>query len=198
MTQDIPIFKPRYPMRMRLLILGLPAFFFVMLCSAAIALIQLHFVFWLLVLITGIVASLIPFFIIREIRFLDEMVVRRHFLPDKFFSYKELEQINEDSIQAKGQRIPMGPIVNLEELKNMAQRWKAGKILSEAQRPRPKKESLYLQRGYGTFASFWGLLFGVIFVLIKPAWLQVDPRWLLGGTFLVVYILYVYVVPKYL
>jgi hypothetical protein len=80
----------------------------------------------------------------------------------------------------------------------MSQRWKAAKILKESQRAAPKTESLFLQRGYGTYASFWGLMFGIIVMLMDLPWLQLDPRWVLGGTFLLVYLVYIYIVPKYL
>lgn len=198
MDSEIPIFRPRYPLRVRLVILGLPALFFIMICGAATTMIHLPFLFWLLALIIGIFASFIPFFIIREIRFLDKMVVRRHFLPDQFFSHKEVEQIEADSIRANGQRIRMGGIANLEELKDMSKRWTAVKLLKEKQHNRLSKESPYLQRGYGMYASFWGLMFGVIFMLMAPPWLPVNPRWLLAGMFLVVYMVYIYVVPRYL
>ena len=198
MEPELPIFKPRYPLRIRLVIMGLPAFFFIMLCGAATAMIRLPFLFWLLALVIGIFASFIPFFIIREIRFLDKMVVRRHFLPDQFFSHKEVEQIEADAIHANGQRIRMGGIANIEELKEMSRHWIAVKLLKEKQRVRPAQESLYLQRGYGMYASVWGLMFGVIIMLMAPPWLPVNPRWLLAGTFLVVYMVYIYIVPKYL
>lgn len=197
METEIPIFKPRYPLRTRMVILGLPLLFFALMCSAAIAIARLPFLFWLLAFIIGFGTSLAPFFIIREIRFVDEMVVRRHFLPDQFFSHKELEQVEADSILAGGQRIRMGEIVNFDELKDMSQRWKAARILKEAQHPQPKKESLYFQRGYGMYASFWGLMFAIIVMLMQPAWLHVDPRWVLGGAFLVFYYLYFYVIPRY-
>ena len=198
MEPEIPIFRPRYPLRVRLTIVGLPVLFFTMLCVAATALIRFSFLFWLLALIIGFFSSFIPFFIIREIRFPDEMVVRRHFLPDRFFSYKEVEQIEADSIRANGQIIRIGQIANIQELKDMSQRWKANRLLKETQHARPKKASLYLQRGYGMYASFWGLMFGVIFMLMAPPWLPVEPRWVLGGAFLVVYMIYIYIVPKYL
>lgn len=198
MEPDFPIFKPRYPLRTRLVMLLPTVLFFGMMCNVAISSIQFPTVIWLLALATGLFTSLIPFFVIREIRFPDEMVVRRHFLPDRFFNYKEFEQIDSDSIQAGGQHIRMGQVTNLDELKEMSQRWKAAKILKESQRVTPKVESPYLQRGYGTYASFWGLMFGIIVMLMDLPWLQFDPRWVLGGTFLLVYLVYIYIVPKYL
>jgi hypothetical protein len=172
--------------------------FFGMMCIVALSIAKFSTIFWFLALVIGLFTSLIPFFIIREIRFPDEMVIRRHFLPDRFLTYKEFEQINPDSIQAGGQRIRIGQITNLDELKEMSQRWKAAKILKESQRITPKTETLYLQRGYGTYASFWGLMFGIIVMLMLPSELGFDPRWLLGGTFLIVYLVYIYIVPKYL
>jgi hypothetical protein len=198
MKPEIPIFKPRYPFRIRLLILLPTVLFFGILCNVAWSFIKFPVFFWLLALALGLITSLTPFFIIREIRFPDEMIVRRHFLPDRFFNYKEFEQINAKSLHAGGQRIRLGEITNLEELREMVNRWKAARTLKEAKHPTKKSESLYLQRGYGAYASFWGLMFGVIVVLMDPSWLAVDPRWVLGGTFLVVYFVYIYVIPKYL
>ena len=124
------------------------------------------------------------------------MIVRRHFLPDYFFSHKEFEQITDDSIHAGGQHIRIGQIANLDELKAMSQHWKTGRILTEAQHHIPTKESIYPQRGYGTYAAFWGFMFGIIIMFLQPAWLQVDSRWMLAGTFLLVYFVYIYIIPK--
>jgi hypothetical protein len=198
MEPEFPIFKPRYPLFTRLVMLLPTVLFFGMMCNVALTIAHFPTIFWLLALIVGLFTSLIPFFVIREIRFPDEMVVRRHFLPDRFFTYKEFEQINADSIQAGGQRIRLGQVTNLDELKEMSQRWIAAKILKESQRAAHKPESPYLQRGYGTYASFWGLMFGIIVMLMLPPELGLDPRWLLGGTFLIVYLVYIYIVPKFL
>jgi hypothetical protein len=198
MEPEFPVFKPSYPLHTRLAMLIPGVLFFGLLCTVAGSIVKYHALFWLIALALGLVTSLTPFFFIREIRFPDEMVVRRHFLPDRFFGYKELEQVNSSFVQAGGQRIRMGGIANLGELNDMIQRWTAAKILKEAQRPLQKPKPPYIQRGYGTYASFWGLIFGVIVVLMDLPWLRVDPRWVLGGTFLLVYLLYIYVIPKYL
>lgn len=197
MEHDFPIFKPRYSVRTRLIILLPTVIFFGMMCNAAVSYSKFPVVFWALALVIGLFTSLIPFFIIREVRFPNEMVVRRHFLPDRFFTYKEFEQIDGEFIQAGGQRIRMGQLDNIDELKEMSQRWKAAKILKEAQRAKPENESPYLQRGYGAYASFWGLMFGILIMLMAPPQLGLDPRWALGGTFLLVYLVYIYIVPRY-
>jgi hypothetical protein len=198
MKPDFPIFKPSYPLRTRLIVLLPTVLFFGMLFNIAFSTVRIPLVFWLFVLVVGLYTSLIPFFIIREVRFPNEMVVRRHFLPDQFFSYKEFEQINPDSIQAGGQRIRIGPVDNLDELKEMAQRWKSARILKESQQPQPGIKSFYPQRGYGMYGSFWGLMFGVIVMLMDLPWLPFDPRWVLAGTFLVVYMVYMHIVPRLL
>jgi hypothetical protein len=41
-------------------------------------------------------------------------------------------------------------------------------------------------------------MFGIIVMLMLPPQLGLDPRWVLGGTFLLVYLVYIYIVPKYL
>jgi len=198
MEPEFPIFKPRYPLRTRLVIILPTVLFFGLMCSAAFSIANFPMIFWFLALVFGVFTSLLPFFFIREIRFTNEMVVRRHFLPDYFFSYHEFEQINPDSIQARGQSIRIGQVTNLEELKEISKRWKAAKILKETQHNSPKDKSFLLQRGYGTYASFWGLMFGSIVMLMDLPWLQFDPRWVLAGTFLLVYFAYIYIVPKYL
>lgn len=198
MDPEFPVFKPRYPLRTRLLILIPPVLFFMLMCTVAFTVARFPFLFWLGAFVVGLFTSFIPFFIIREVRFPNEMVVRRHFLPDRFYNYKEFEQINPDSIQAGGQRIRTGQPLNLEELREMSKRWKAAKLLKESRQATPEIESPYLQRGYGMYASFWGLMFGVIVMLMLPSQIQMDPRWVLGGTFLLVYFLYIYVVPRYL
>lgn len=198
MEPEFPIFKPRYPLKARLTILLPSALFFATMCRVAISAASFPVFLWLLVLAVGLFISLIPFFTIREVRFLEEMVVRRHFLPDRFFTHQELENIGHDSIRAGGQRIRMGQIANLNELKEMSQRWKAARILKESQPARPKTEAFYFQRGYGSYASFWGLIFSFIMMMMLPSRMQLDVRWVLGGTFLVVYYVYIYIVPKYL
>jgi len=198
METDTKIFKPRYSLRARLMILGLPTLFFLLMCGVSVSFVRFPAAFWLISLALGLCTSLVPFFIIREIRFQNEMIVRRHFLPDYFFTYKELNQIDRDAIKAGGRRIRLGEIVNLDELKDMSQRWKSARILKEAQNHTPGKESLYIQRGYGAYASFWGFMFGIILTFIQPSWLKLDSHWMLGGTFLLVYLIYIYVIPRYL
>lgn len=197
MRAEFPIFKPRYPLRTRLVMLLPTMLFFSLLCSAIVNLVRFPMIFWLLMFASAMVTSLLPFFYIREIRFPGEMIVRRHFLPDHFFSHEEFEKINPDSIQAGGQSIRMGQVTNLDELMEISQRWKAAEMLKGAQHRVAKPKSLYIQRGYGTYASFWGLMFGIIVTLMDLPWLQFDPRWVLGITFLLVYFIYIYIVPKY-
>lgn len=198
MEPEFPIFKPRYPLYARLVMLAPTVIFFGMMCNVALSFFRFPILFWLVALALGLLTSLIPFFFIREIRFPNEMVVRRHFLPDRFINYKEFEQVDSGTIQASGERIRIGEITNLDELKQMIQYWIAAKTLKEVRYSNPKRESLYFQRGYGTYASFWGLMFGIIVMLMDLPWLTVDPRWVLGGTFIIVYFIYIYVLPKYL
>lgn len=198
MKPEFPIFKPSYPLRTRLIVLLPPVLFFGILCNIAFYTARIPLVFWLFVLTIGLFTSLIPFFIIREVRFPNEMVVRRHFLPDQFFSHEDFEQIKPESIQAGGQRIRIGPVTNLDELQDMAQRWKSARILKESQQSRTEINSFYPQRGYGTYGSFWGLMFGVIVMLMDLSFLPFDPRWVLVGIFLIVYMVYMHIVPRLL
>jgi hypothetical protein len=50
--------------------------------------------------------------------------------------------------------------------------------------------------GLGAYATTWGIIFGLLTLLVMPANIKVDSQWLLGAVFVVTYILYVYVLPR--
>jgi hypothetical protein len=198
MNPNTRVYKPRYSPRLRLLLLLLPALFFLLLCITPFSLISLPTGFWILALLLGILTSLIPFLTINEIRFLEKMVIRRYFLPDLSFSVSEVQLVGTRTVQAGGKTVRLGEIINAEELQAAFQRWKATRLLKSSGSPENPKPPLYPQRGYGTYASFWGLVTGVILMLMNPACLAVDPKWLLAGGFLMVYLIYLYIVPRVL
>lgn len=198
MEKEVNIFKPRYSLGARLGIIGIPALFFALMCGVSVSFVRFPAVFWLISLVLGFITSIIPFFIVREIRFQKELIIRRYFLPDSFFTYEELHQISHDFIEAGGRHIRMGRIVNLDELNEMSQHWKSARILKEAQNAKTTKGSPYIQRGYGAYASFWGFMFGIIAMILKPSSMSFDPRWVLGCVFLLVYFVYIYIIPRYL
>ena len=192
------IYKPRYSLRLRTIVAGVPALFFFFLCAAPFILNSMPIAVWVFVLLLGVLTSFIPFFTIREIRFLEEMVVRRHFLPDLFFSLNEIEQVGADRLVTTKGRVRMGELTNLEELNEKYRQWKAAKLLKQASRSGTSQSPIFPQRGYGTYASFWGLLIGAIFMMMSPSWLKLDPRWVLAGGFILIYSLYIYVIPRIL
>lgn len=196
MTTEPLIYKPRYSTRTRVVLGVFPAMFFSMLCLAPFSLATFPVAFWLLVLLMGFCTSVIPFLTIREIRFLDEMVVRRHFLPDLFFTLEEITGVEPQAILAGGKRMRLPGVVNAQELLECFQRWKAARLLKTARRKVETRPTLYPQRGYGSYASFWGLIAGVILVMMDLPWLAMDPRWQLAGAFLFVYVMYLYLVPR--
>jgi len=198
METEIPVFIPRYPLSTRLAICIPSVLFPAMLCRVATSAERFPVLFWLMALATGLFISLIPFFIIREIRFADEMVVRRHFLPDRYVSSREFEGFEDDSIRAGGQRMRVGRIENPNEFTEKAKRWAAARILKGSNPAKPKIETFYFQRGYGTYASFWSLIFSVIMMMMASGRPEIDPRLVMGGTFLLVYYLYSRLLPGYL
>jgi len=199
MEKEIKIFKPRYSAGINFITLGLPGLFFLLICGASVSFSRFSLLFWLFILTLGLFTSLVPFFIIREIRFHKEMVVRRHFLPDYFFSYNDFDQIDENSFIKTGEKhIRLGRIVNLDELKEMSKKWKAAKIIKESRQPPTTQDSFYPQRGYGSYAVFWGFMFSIIILFIQPSLFHLDSRWTFAGLFLGFYYLYAYVIPRYL
>lgn len=152
--------------------------------------------FWAVIFLLGIITSLLPFVLIRRILFVNHLVVRRHFLPDQFISQLEFEGIVGNSVLASGKRIRIGHMENLEELSTAARRWAAARMLENKKAREGQPRPVYPTSGYGPYASFWGLIFGVIAIFMLPEILQVDPRWILGGTFLSVYLVYIYILPR--
>jgi hypothetical protein len=198
MEQEPRIFKPLYPPSVRLALVLLPVLFITLLVRAGITRTALPVFFWALAISLGLITSLVPFFLIREIRFLDELVVRRHFLPDAFIAFKDIESIDSVIMLNKGRDIRLGKLRNQDELKTQFQRWRAAKLLKGEQAQPDSLKSLYPQRGYGSYATFWGLVFGVMLTIMAPPWLAIDPRWLLAGSFLLIYSIYIYIIPKIL
>ncbi len=196
MNNTKTFFKPHYPFRVRLFSTGVPLLFFISVIVAASSPVRVSNLYWLSALLLGLVTSLLPFFIIRQILFLNEMVVRRHFLPDYFIRHTDLSGISRDVIQAGSKGIRIGRLLNAEELSALVQRWSASQTLRSASGVPAHSTAPFPIRGYGSYASFWGLIFGVIAMFLSPPAPAYDPRWILGGTFLFVYLLYIYVVPK--
>ena len=198
MNPKLLIYKPRFTTRLRALTILLPVLFFSLVCLAPFSLINLPVGIWALALLLSVPTSLLPFFIIREIRFLDDMIVRRHFLPDLVFSLKEIEHIGQGQIHAAGRIVRLGHLANQRDLEECFRQWKAAKLLKESRTPAKTKPIYYPQRGYGTYASFWGLVIGVILIMMTPSWLAIDTRWVLAVGFLAVYMLFLQVVPRIL
>jgi len=189
-------FHPRYPLWLRLGRLILTASFFISLFLAAGSPYRYAPSAWLALFGLGTLTSLLPFIGIRDILFLDQLVIRRHFLPEKYVQHNNLALGGPGQIFADGHRIQLGGIENLQELDQAIRRWSAARILKDASGTRRAPLTPYPTRGYGSYASIWGLLLGVISLSMQPAWLHVDPRWMMGGVFLVVYLLYIYIIPR--
>lgn len=198
MNPEPLIYKPRFTTRLRAVSILLPVLFFSLLCLTPLSLINVPTGIWALALLLSVPTSLLPFFIIREIRFLDDMIIRRHFLPDLIFSLKEIEQIGPGQIQAAERIVRLGDLANQRDLEECFRQWKAAKLLKESRTPANTKPVYYPQRGYGAYASFWGLVIGVILIMMTSPWLAIDPRWVLAVGFLVVYMLFLQVVPRIL
>ena len=179
-----------------MLVFGLPTAFFTLLIMAASSrLLSTKFI-WAVIFLLGILTSLLPFYLIRQILFVGEVVIRRHFLPDQFIGLHEFGGVIGDSVLASGKRIRIRHMENLDELSTAARRWSAARTM-EKKTPKPERSKpVYPTAGYGPYASFWGLIFGVISIFVLPDILPLDPRWILGGTFLSVYLIYIYVLPR--
>jgi len=198
MDPDIPIFKPRYPLPYRLGFLAAPLLFFGMLLGGIGAPAILPIGYWYVALLVGVLTAFLPFFRIREIRFANDLVLRRYFLPDIFVNYKDKYEIEGGIFHVKNRNIRTGPLENVEELKGMERLWSAKQTLREATGGPASFRPIFPSRGHGTYAGFWGLALGVIVAILASTWPNIDPRWPPGITFLTVYFVFVYIVPSYL
>lgn len=196
MDQEYPVFKPHYPLVYRLVFLILPITFFALLLRGIVAPRTLPITYWYVTLLGGILTAISPFLIIREIRFADDLIVRRYFLPDIFIRYTETYFLESNLIEVRQRRIRLGNLQNIDELRDMAKRWSARKALKDSRRNQILTKMVLPSRGVGAYAGFWGLLLGLIVAILQPAELSFDPRWLPGTTFAIVYFLFVYVIPK--
>ena len=196
MHQEQPVFKPQYPLVYRLVFLMLPIVFFALLLRGIVAPRLVPSLYWYTTFLFGILTAISPFLIIREIRFVDDMIVRRYFLPDVFINYTESYSIAANFIEVRQRHIHLGRLQNIAELSDMTKRWAARKALKDSRRTQILTKMVLPSRGVGAYAGFWGLLLGLIVAILQPAELSFDPRWLPASTFALIYFLFVYVIPK--
>jgi hypothetical protein len=190
------IFKPQYPFWKKFAVLGLPVIFIGLIVYGALTVSRLSILFWTGMLILAIIASLAPYFFIREVRFTQSVVVRRHFLPDRFLEADEIASIDAEAIHLSKGHIRLSGLQNVAELQARFQRWKSAKILKEAQNNHQAAAGSFPIRGSGSYAFMWGLFIGVIALFLQPTWLPLDPRWFFGIVFLIVYLIYLYGLPN--
>ncbi len=196
MNQEQPVFKPQYPLVYRLVFLILPIVFFALLLRGIVAPRLLPIAYWYMTFLFGILTAISPFLMIREIRFVDDMIVRRYFLPDIFIHYTEPYSIQNNLIDVRQRHINLGRLQNVDELNDMVKRWSARKALKDSRRTQILTKMVLPSRGVGAYAGFWGLVLGLIVAILQPAELSFDPRWLPASTFALIYFLFVYVIPK--
>lgn len=194
--EDI-VFEPRYPPLVLLAVYGLPVSFFGLLCAAASLFGQLPPLFWMMVLLLGVLAALAPFFFIRRIVFREKMVIRRYFLPDVYLDYRDVQAVDAGAIHTPKKKIRLGNPQNLVALQDLTQRWQAVRVLQESNR-RPKgAATLELPtRGYGSYGFIWGLMFGILVMYLVPVNWNIDSRWIFGSVFLLTYLLFTYILPR--
>jgi len=193
---DARVFRPRYSLGLRIARLGLPIVFFSALTVAAALPIQLPGSIWLVLFAMGVITSLLPFLIVRDILLVERLVIRRFLLPETVLTHLEIESVDALGIVAGGRRIPLGRLKNHDDLAGAVKRWTAARTLKASGGRAPLAQWPYPARGIGGYASIWGIILGLISIVLQPAWLHVDSRWVMGVVFFCVYILFVYVLPR--
>jgi hypothetical protein len=192
----VRVFTPRYSPLVQIASLGLPVAFFGALAAAATSSTAMSPGLWSLTLALGIGTSLVPFLRIRDIVFARQLVIRRHFLPETSLAHREIAEVGKDAIVGGGLRIRLGGLRNSDRLREAVRQWIAAQVLKEAAARVEKQPWIYPTRGYGGYAGFWGIIFGMISLFLRPSWFPLDARWVMAGVFLIVYVLYIYVLPR--
>ncbi|MBN1302903.1 MAG: hypothetical protein JXA13_00605 [Anaerolineales bacterium] len=190
------IFKPEYPFLQKHAPTVLPVIFVILILYGTLYAINLPPLFWICMLILAVIASLLPYFFIREIRFTQNFVVRRYFLPDRFLELEEIANIDAHFVHLKNSRIRLGGLTNIEALQARFQRWRSASLLKGRSQKDTGYSTLFPMRGAGSYAFMWGLFTGVTALMLQPDWITLDERWFFGVIFLVVYLLHVYLLPK--
>ena len=122
-TREEIVFKPRYPLRIRMSVylypIGIVAciFFIVMaIISRSI------FPYAIYALIFGFTVVSMPMIIFREVRFGDTITLKRYFMPSRIIQYEDVTDFTLRGLVAKHGGIPLANLQNRNEFEKIIKR----------------------------------------------------------------------------
>jgi hypothetical protein len=122
-TQKEIIFKPQYPLRVRMSIFLYPIgviaciFFIVMAITS-----RSIFPYIIYAFIFGFTVVSMPLIIFREARFGEAIIVRRYFLPPRTILYEDVVDLNQRGLVAKRGGVPLASVQNRAEFEKIIQK----------------------------------------------------------------------------
>ncbi len=121
--QEEIVFKPRYPLRIRLSVYLYPigviaCIFFIMMAFATRAI----FPYAIYAIIFGFTVLSMPLVIFREVRFGKAILLKRYFMPARTIPYDDVTDFTLRGVVAKHGGIPLANLQNREEFEKIIKR----------------------------------------------------------------------------
>jgi hypothetical protein len=119
-TREKIVFKPQYPLRIRMSVYLYPigilaCLYFIFMAFSS----QRIFPYIIFALIFGFTTLSMPLIIFREARFGDEITLKRYFLPPRIIHYEDVIDLTQRGLAAKRGGIPLVNVENRSEFEKI-------------------------------------------------------------------------------
>jgi hypothetical protein len=122
LNQEI-VFKPQYPMRIRMTVVLYPigviaCIFFIFMAFVS----RSVFPYIIYAIIFGFTALSMPMILFREVRFGEVIIVKRYFMPRRIIQYADVVDLTLRGLVAKRGGIPLANVQNRSEFEKIIKR----------------------------------------------------------------------------
>jgi hypothetical protein len=122
-AQEEIVFKPHYPLRIRLSVYLYPigviaCIFFIMMVFATRSI----FPYAIYAIIFGFTVLSMPLVIFREVRFGEAIVLKRYFMPSRIIRYEDITDLTLRGLVAKHGGIPLANLQNRSDFEKIIRR----------------------------------------------------------------------------
>ncbi|MGD0750528.1 MAG: hypothetical protein ABSA23_03885 [Anaerolineales bacterium] len=122
-TREENVFKPHYPLRIRMSVILYPigvvaCIFFIYMAIASHAIIP----YAIYAIIFGFTVLSMPMIIFREVRFGETIILKRYFLPPRIIQYEDVTDFTLRGLVARHGGIPLANVQNRSEFEKIIRR----------------------------------------------------------------------------
>ena len=122
-TREENVFKPHYPLRIRMSVILYPigvvaCIFFIYMAIASHAIIP----YAIYAIIFGFTVLSMPMIIFREVRFGETIILKRYFLPPRIIQYEDVTEFTLRGLVAKHGGTPLSNVQNRGEFEEIIRR----------------------------------------------------------------------------